>query len=105
MRKTYRKARVSRKRGGAATSFPANYFGLTTPTQMISSGKDLLNTYGDTIRARLNITGGKRKTKRRGGFVPSIMGSFSASASKYIAPIALFAGYKLLTRKRKPSKR
>jgi len=49
--------------------------------------------------------GGKRRkaTRRRktkGGFVPSVMGNFLEAASKYIVPIALFAGYKLMTRKK-----
>jgi hypothetical protein len=33
---------------------------------------------------------------RRGGFYPSVMGSFTHSASKYIVPMALYAGYKML---------
>jgi hypothetical protein len=33
---------------------------------------------------------------RRGGFYPSVMGSFTHSASKYIVPMTLYAGYKML---------
>uniref|UniRef100_A0A6C0DG43 Uncharacterized protein n=1 Tax=viral metagenome TaxID=1070528 RepID=A0A6C0DG43_9ZZZZ len=34
----------------------------------------------------------------KGGFVPSVMGNFLLGASKYITPLALFAGYKLYTK-------
>jgi hypothetical protein len=40
----------------------------------------------------------------RGGFYPSVMGEFTTLASKYIVPIALFAGYKLLGRFTKKGK-
>jgi len=40
-----------------------------------------------------------RKTRKmKGGFVPSVMGNFLFGASKYITPLALFAGYKLYTK-------
>jgi hypothetical protein len=37
----------------------------------------------------------RRTRKMKGGFVPSVMGNFLLGASKYITPLALFAGYKL----------
>ena len=43
----------------------------------------------------------KRTKKQRGGFVPSIMEGFCVAASKYIVPLALFAGYKWMTRSKK----
>lgn len=57
--------------------------------------------------------GGKRMTRKvrvtrkrqQGGFYPSVMGNFIGAASKYIVPMALFAGYKLMTRKAKPRRR
>ena len=39
-----------------------------------------------------------RKQVQKGGFYPSVMGNFIGAASKYIVPIALFAGYKLMNR-------
>ena len=40
----------------------------------------------------------KNKTlKKKGGFVPSIGEPFSLAVSKFISPIALFAGYKFVT--------
>ena len=44
----------------------------------------------------------RKSRKSRGGFVPSIMGNFVAAASKFIVPLALYSGYKLLSRKSKP---
>jgi len=40
----------------------------------------------------------RRTHKMKGGFVPSVMGNFLFGASKYITPLALFAGYKLYTK-------
>lgn len=97
-RTTYKRNR-SRK-GGAATAFPLKYFDPTAPTPDAPAGHNLLHASGMGIRPK--IGGRRRKTRRtKGGFVPSVMGSFLTSASKYIAPLALFAGYKLLTKKRK----
>jgi hypothetical protein len=95
-----------RKRGGGATVFPLDYYDPSySMGKNVSAGRDLLHASGRGIRPSL---GGRRKTKRsqrsrrkRGGFVPSIMEGFVASASKYIVPLALFAGYKLMTRKGK----
>ena len=100
----------SKRHGGAATNFPLNYFDAAYKGPSAASGHDLLKAIPPLgIRPRI---GGKRGTKRalrkkqktirksqKGGFVPSVMGNFVAVASKYIAPLALFAGYKLLTKK------
>lgn len=106
MRKSYKNK--SRKNGGGATVFPLKYFNNGAYEPAAPAGRDLLEAIPPLgVRARI---GGKRhktrkQTKRhrktRGGFVPSIMDSFVASASKYIVPLALFAGYKLMTRKGK----
>ncbi len=94
----------TRRRGGAATAFPLKYFDPSVPTPDASAGRNLLHASGMGIRPR--IGGRRRKTRRtKGGFVPSVMGGFLSSASKYIAPLALFAGYKLMTRKDKKSRR
>jgi hypothetical protein len=101
MRKTYR------RKGGAATSFPLKYFDNTVVQPIVQAGSDMLKSVNGIVRPQI---GGrkKRQTKKRrmtgrkkGGFLPSIMGNFTAAASKYIVPIALFSGYKLMTRKRK----
>jgi hypothetical protein len=92
------------RKGGAATAFPLKYFNPDAETPDASSGRDLLHASGMGIRPK--IGGRRRKTRRtRGGFVPSVMGGFLSSASKYIAPLALFVGYKLLTRKGKKGRK
>lgn len=98
-----------RKKGGAATRLPLDYFDPSYSVgKNVSAGRDLLHASGRGIRPSL---GGRRKTKRshrskrkRGGFIPSIMEGFVANAAQYIVPIALFAGYKLMTRKGKKRK-
>ena len=61
-------------------------------------------------RARQNTK--RRRTRRtlrtlrtKGGFYPSVMGSFVAAASKYIVPVALFAGYRLMKKGTRRTKR
>ena len=87
--------RNTRRRGGAATAFPLSYFNGKAPTMAADPGRNLLVAEGMGVRPKI---GGKRstRTKKRGGFVPSVMGNFMASASKYIVPVALFAGYKMI---------
>jgi hypothetical protein len=92
-----------KRKGGSATALPMKYFNVSAQEPDASAGSDLLKAIPPLgIRPRI---GGKRKTRRilkknhKGGFVPSVMGGFVEATSKYIVPIALFAGYKLITRK------
>jgi len=99
-----------KKRGGAATVFPLDYYDPSySMGKNVSAGRDLLHASGRGVRPSL---GGRRRSKskrsrcskrKRGGFVPSVMGGFVEAASKYIVPIALYAGYRLMTRKSKKS--
>jgi hypothetical protein len=51
------------------------------------------------VRHTRPLRGSLRRTRKmKGGFVPSVMGNFLFGASKYITPLALFAGYKLYTK-------
>ena len=109
MRRTRRNKNKSK--GGAATVMPLKYFDPAAYEPSASAGHDLLKAIAPIgVRPRI---GGRRKTKRviknkkahQGGFVPSVMDGFVVSASKYITPLALFAGYKLMTRKGKKSGR
>jgi hypothetical protein len=109
MRNRNRRNKSKRRSGGAATVFPLKYFDPTAATPDASAGHNLLKAEAPFgVRARI---GGRRRTKRRhrkssGGFMPSIMEPFVHAASKYIVPIALYAGYRLMTRKgKKGSKR
>ncbi len=99
----------TRRRGGAATAFPLKYFDASASEPAVSAGRDLLKAI-PPIGVRPRIGGGSRRVikkhkKQRGGFVPSVMGGFISAASKYIVPIALFAGYKMMTRKGKKGSR
>jgi hypothetical protein len=86
-------------------AYPLSYY---DPSQVYigEEGHDLLQANGWMIRPQI---GGKRKTKKtktkiktktktktKGGFIPSIMGGFTSTAAKYITPMVLFAGYKML---------
>jgi hypothetical protein len=91
-------SRKHKKRGGAATAFPLNYFDPAYAPVDASSGNDLLAAAGRGIRLALQVPkGGRRRThKKKGGFYPSVMGNFTASASKYIVPMSLYALYKMM---------
>jgi hypothetical protein len=101
-----------RRNGGAATVFPLKYYDPSAHEPSAGAGRDLLQAMPPLgVRPRI---GGKRRlrhSKRRlsrklkGGFVPSVMDGFVAAASKYIVPMALFAGYKLMTRTKKKAGR
>jgi hypothetical protein len=100
MRRTYKNK--MKRRGGAATVMPLKYFDNNAQTPSAGQGVDLLKATAP-MSVRPRIGGRRRKTK--GGFVPTVMDGFVAAASKYIVPIALFAGYKLMTKKGKRGSR
>lgn len=108
--RTRRAKRNTRRNGGAATVLPLKYFNPTAQEPSADAGHDLLTASApQNIRPR--IGGGKKrrvlKSKRahKGGFVPSVMDSFVMAASKYIVPLTLYAGYKMMTKKGKKSGR
>ena len=87
---------------------PLRFFDVNAEHPSADAGNDLLNTSGRLVRPAI---GGKRsrrrsscnskrskRTKRtmKGGFFPSIMEPFVLGCSKYIAPLAGLAAYKLL---------
>jgi hypothetical protein len=96
---------------------PLSYYNPGAAEPSADAGRDLLKAM-PPIGVRPKI-GGRRSTRRmrhhrhtkkchtkrhhksKGGFVPSVMDGFVVAASKYIVPLALFAGYKLMTRKGK----
>jgi hypothetical protein len=110
MRRSYRN-KSKKRTGGAATVMPLSYYNPGAAEPAVPAGRNLLEAI-PPIGVRPKI-GGKRRSKRhakkhtrrhhktRGGFVPSVMDGFVIAASKYITPLALFAGYKLMTRKSK----
>jgi len=105
-RKSKRRHQSKRRvRGGGAIVLPASYYKTSLNVSSAGTGHDLLSAGAPTdVRQRI---GGKRrklrtrKHKTTGGFVPSIMDGFVAAASRFIVPLALYSGYKLLSRKQK----
>lgn len=93
-RRTHRQRRSKKRKGGAATAFPLHYFGSKDPIAA-DAGRNLLPIPIDGMGVRPRI-GGRRSRSRKGGFYPSVMGNFTASASRYIVPMALYAGYKMM---------
>jgi hypothetical protein len=96
-------------KGGA---LPLRYFDPSVQEFSSDAGSDVLGVSGLEVRPRI---GGKRSSKRsgtrrskrtkrtkrtkkslKGGFIPTIMEPFVIGASKYIAPLAMFSGYKLM---------
>lgn len=68
------------------SNLPRDYFdvpGLKQPDA--GAGRDLLQVTNSMVRPRI------------GGFIPSIGEPFVSAASQYVAPLALFAGYKLMS--------
>lgn len=105
MRRTHKQKRHHKRtrrvrRGGAATNLPAPYFKAPLEQPSAPAGHDLLKAVNGIIRPKI---GGalKRATRKVGGFVPSIMEGFTQMAGKYVLPIALFSGYKLMGRTKK----
>ena len=98
VRHTKRRNTHRKRKGGAATAFPLSYFNGLPPVSA-EAGRNLLVAEGMGVRSKIGGRSSRSRrahSRRRGGFVPSIMGNFMASASKYIVPIALFAGYKMV---------
>jgi hypothetical protein len=92
---------------------PLSYYNPGAYEPSAGPGRDLLEAI-PPLGVRAKIGGRRHRTrkhrtrrhhKKRGGFVPSVMDGFASAASKYVVPIALFAGYKLMTRKGKKASR
>ena len=108
-----KRTRSKRSKGGAP--LPLAYFGAAPQMGMpVPEGSDMVA--GSVIRPRIGGGTKRRKQNKRnkkakrtrkqrrrqsGGFIPTVMEGFCAAASKYIVPLALFAGYKWMTRSKK----
>lgn len=79
---------------------PLSYFDPSATMASASEGSDRLVANAHMIRPR--IGGGRRSrhriTRKRGGFVPSVMEGFVSATSKYLAPIALMMMYKYVNK-------
>lgn len=91
--------RRTRKRGGNRP-LPLQYFGAAAPVSA-SAGGERLDVIGHMVRPTI----GGQRTKKRGGFYPTVMGNFVPAASKYITPLALFAAYKLMKKSQHTKKK
>lgn len=105
-----RNTQRKRRHGGAATVFPLSYFNGKAPEASAPAGRDLLHASGLGVRPIIGPvstikTGGSCGMRSRGGFYPSVMGSFTHSASKYIVPMTLYAGYKMLKKSQQKGER
>ena len=102
--KSKRIHKSKRHAGGGPTVLPLQYYSAGVRAPSAGAGQDLLRASSPTeVRPRI---GGKRRKlrktrKTKGGFVPSVMDGFVAAASRFIVPLALYSGYKLLSRKQK----
>lgn len=109
-----------RQKGGEVQPFPASFYSAARSLTPVDPGQDLVKTGGELVRnflPRFGAQGGNRRNTRRrntrrrntrrrkGGFIPSVMEPFSVATSKYIAPIAMFAAYKFMTKNKKKTRR
>ncbi len=90
------KTRKARRGGGYGTS--AQFFSPSALPPAAGFFSPVISTAptADAIRPALVSTfqaGGRRMTRRRGGFSPSIMGGFIPNAQAAIVPAALYMVY------------
>lgn len=95
----------SAQHGGAATPLPLAYFqpGAFEGRTVDPTGVGLAGSSASWARAPLPAgaqMGGRRSRRRqRGGFSPSVMGSFITNGLRFV-PIAGYMGYKMMERRR-----
>jgi hypothetical protein len=112
MPKTRRMHRQARRRSGGGYLTAQQFFNPSHPQPTASVLAPVVSTAptAQEIRPILYSTfqaGAGRKTRRRagsrktrGGFAPSVMGSFVANAQAAIVPLALYAVYHMAVPKR-----
>ena len=92
----------SAKKGGA---LPLRYFDPSVQEFSSDAGHNVLGVSGLEVRPKIggtrrnkrsNKSHTKRNRRHKGGFIPSIMEPLVLGVSKYIAPLAMFSGYKLI---------
>ena len=108
------KSRRSRKqRGAGTTGAPLSYLDQTYKEPSASAGSNVLNAEVGLVRPSLNATGGgyrrkrrstyKRRSTRKGGFYPSVMGGFVTNASRLVPAVAV-TGYRMIKNYKKTRK-
>lgn len=101
--KMTRRRSTRRQHGGAATPLPLAYFqpGAFEGRTVDPTGVGLAGSSSSWARAPLPAgaqMGGSRK-RQRGGFSPSVMGSFITNGLRFV-PVAGYMGYKMMERRR-----
>ena len=81
---------------------PLSYVNRAYTEPSASAGSNMLSVEAGLVRPVINPRGGRRnkhskrkQTRRRGGFYPSVMGSFLENASR-LAPAAAVTGYRMV---------
>ena len=108
-----------KQRGAGTTGAPLSYLDPTYNEPSASAGSNVLNAEVGLVRPSLNATGGgyrykkrstrKRSTRKRstrnrkGGFYPSVMGSFVGNASRLVPAVAV-TGYRMVKNYKKTRK-
>jgi serine/threonine protein kinase len=103
-RSTRRNMRKNRSGGGYQTSQQMFDPEVLPPTTVLAAPSTAPTS--SEIRPVLLSTfqsAGGRKTRRRGGFSPSVMGGFVANAQSAIVPLALYAVYHTMVPKKGPA--
>ena len=110
---------TSSMKPAAGGSMPLSYLKIGYAEPSASAGPNVLGSQAGLARPFLNATGGKRRkhTKKRsrkhgascacmkkGGFYPTVMGSFLRNASRLVPAVA-YSGYKLLKNKTRKSRK
>jgi hypothetical protein len=104
------------RQGGGAYGAPLSYLDTSYREPQASAGSDILRFQPGLARPVINPTGGRRRSRRRastrrnrsrrnrrnamartrrGGFYPSVMGSFTANGAALV-PATLYSGYKFI---------
>ena len=88
---------------------PLSYLKTNYSEPSASAGSDVQISQVGLARPVLNHTGGKSRRKRsckckKGGFYPTVMGSFLRNASRLV-PAVVYSGYKLLKGKTRKSRK
>ena len=111
-RRTHRKTRSRRVRGGGYQT-SQQYFDpdVYPPSSILpapstnATPEDIRPILYATIPPSKLMEGGKRRgsrcwgtRKRRGGFSPSVMGSFLVNAEKVVVPLALYMAYRAVAK-------
>jgi len=108
-----------KQRGAGTTGAPLSYLDPSYKEPYASAGSNVLNAEVGLVRPSLNVRGGgykkKRSTRKRstykkrstrnrkGGFYPSVMGSFVGNASRLVPAVAV-TGYRMLKNYKKTRK-